>query len=110
MAEWVGNKTAQRMFRLTDKAVAVLGARGVVRRRLDREQRGKKRAFVYSVADLAAWVRVNRPEIAADMRPCLRCDQEFASEGSHNRVCPPCQSVNARHSQGGNWDYCVEGW
>ena len=30
-------------------------------------------------------------------RVCLRCEQEFWSEGANNRICPGCRNMNQRH-------------
>lgn len=37
-----------------------------------------------------------RPKPAATWRVCLRCDNDFMSEGPGNRVCPPCTIANAK--------------
>jgi len=30
---------------------------------------------------------------AARCRPCLACGERFASEGPHERICPPCKDT-----------------
>jgi len=30
------------------------------------------------------------------MRKCLKCDKDFDSKGSYNRICPTCSEVNAK--------------
>ncbi len=38
------------------------------------------------------------PEAPRAMRPCLRCDVPFATEGPHHRVCQTCKDSEAwRH-------------
>ncbi len=38
------------------------------------------------------------PEATRAMRPCLRCDVVFATEGPHHRVCAACKDSEAwRH-------------
>jgi hypothetical protein len=36
-------------------------------------------------------VKPARRRTRMQRRRCLRCDREFLSEGSHNRLCQPCR-------------------
>ena len=31
------------------------------------------------------------PALTEKPRTCLRCEEEFVSAGSHNRICPQCK-------------------
>ena len=87
--------------------------------RLKRQRTGKTKhrpLFVYHVPTLDAWIIEYREEHGIEPPPgttkrrCLRCDDEFDSEGTHNRLCPTCAEYA---SSGGrrdddDWIYCPD--
>jgi hypothetical protein len=67
-----------------------------VRQQVEREFKGlRQSALSLAKAEGYGPYLPKRAGRKVTTRKCLKCDREFQSDGSHNRICDPCRTANA---------------
>lgn len=101
MTDWITGREAALRCKVNCQTITLAGAAGRILRRAT-GQTERHPLYVYDPDSLAAWIveyRAERgmgPPPGTTTKQCLRCDEDFASEGVHNRLCPRCADSNVR--------------